>query len=164
MAQLKHILSRREFIFEQDFGMGDPAEGQAPPPEQQYKFLFLDPEMESRQKKYPDGSTTADYPVFSALESELEDWTKKNILKTDKNKLNDSTEKLRRENIMNIAMGKKVNVSDDDYPFIEKLKNAVSTNIFGKREASVTLTFTNSGEPTIDDIAVTFIPIKNKKP
>lgn len=161
---LKHILSRRGFLLEQDFGMTDPnAEGGPPPKENPIKFLFLDPEMEEKRKKYPDGSISADYPVFSTLKKELEDWVDKNIIQTDKNKLNSSTEKLRRENLVNIVSGKKVNISDDDYPFIEKLKNAVSTDIFGKREAVATVVFTYSGEPTIDDISITFIHIKNSK-
>lgn len=161
---LKHILSRRGFLLEQDFGMTDPnAEGGPTPKENPIKFLFLDPEMEEKRKKYPDGSISADYPVFSTLKKELQDWVDKNIIQTDKNKLNSSTEKLRRENLVNIVSGKKVNISDDDYPFIEKLKNAVSTDIFGKREAVATVVFTYSGEPTIDDISITFIHIKNSK-
>ena len=157
---LKYILSRRGFLLEQDFGMPPGGENAPPPKETPIKFLFLDPEMEERRKKYPDGSISADYPVFSTLRKELEDWANKNIVPTDKNKLNQSTEKLRQENLINIVSGKKVNISDDDYPFIEKLKNAVATDIFAKREAVVTVVFTYSGEPTIDDISITFIHIK----
>ena len=157
---LKYILPRQGFLLEQDFGMAQEGGEAAAPKESAMKFLFLDPEMEEKRKKYPDGSISADYPVFSSLRGELEDWVDKNIIKTDKNKLNQSTEKLRRDNLINIVSGKKVNISEDDYPFIEKLKNAVSTDIFAKREATVTVVFTYSGEPTIDDISITFIPIK----
>jgi len=161
MANLKYILNRQNFLFEQDFGMaGTPAEGAPAPIEKPVRFLFLDPSMEIRTKKYPDGSKMAEYPVFSALTAELQNWIKKNIIQTDKNKLNTSTEKLRQENLLNIVTGQKVNVSDEDIPFIEKLKNAVSTDIFGRREASVEVVFTYSGEPTIDDLTITFVPIK----
>lgn len=94
MSALKYVIDRTSFIFEQDFGVDPNAAGQAAPVEKPFKFLFLDTEMETKRKKYPDGSITADYPVFSALRSELEDWVKKNIIQTDKNKLNQSTEKL----------------------------------------------------------------------
>ena len=116
--------------------------------------------MELKRKKYSDGSSVADYQVFSVLPSELKEWVDTNIIPTQKNKLTSSTEKLRKENIINIVSGKKVNISEEDIPFLEKLKNSLTTDIFGKREKILEVTFTHSGEPTTDDISVTFIPFK----
>ena len=81
-------------------------------------------------------------------------------MSTDKNKLTDSVLDIRRSNLINIVKGKKVNISDEDIPFIEKLKNVVSTDIFGSRGSDVEVTFTRAGEPTTNDIDVTFIKYK----
>ena len=58
---------------------------------------------------------------------------------------------------MDIVRGEKTNISDDDVPNIEKLKNAVSSDIFGKREAELLVVFTEDGEPTSENIETTFI-------
>jgi hypothetical protein len=161
--RLKYIKSREKFLFEQDFGMGAPmgqdpnAQGQQVD-EKPMKFLFLDKKLEFNSKKYPDGTAQGEYPVYSVLSDELNTWLKSNIAPTDS--LTDSVAKLRRNNLFDIVSGKKVNISDDDMPFIEKLKNAVNTNIFAKKESDLTIIFTTDGSPSTEDVNVTFIPIK----
>ena len=61
---------------------------------------------------------------------------------------------------MEIVKGKKTNVSDTDLTFIEKLKNAVTTDIFGNKEAVMEVVFTQDGSPTTTAINVTFIRTK----
>jgi len=102
------------------------------------------------------------YGVPHALTpEEIKEWADKNIQSTSKNKISDTVLELRRKNIVNIVTGDKVNIGDDDLPFIEKLKNSVSSNIFGTREPEIQIIFTKDGSPTTDDMKVTFI--KHKK-
>ena len=111
-------------------------------------------------RRYPDGSKAIDFPSYSVTPTEINDWAKKNILVNDNNKLTDSVLDLRRKNLVNIIKGDKVNISEDDIPFIEKLRQAVSTDIFGKREPDVNVIFTKGGLPTTEEISVTFIKYK----
>jgi hypothetical protein len=167
MAFLKHIKTVKQFLFEQDLGLDmgltDPAMGgqETPAPSKKpIKFLFLDDELELNRKKYPDGSSSVEYPVYSTYKEDLEEWIDSNIQITDKNKLNSSTLKLRQDNLLKIVKGEKVNISDDDAEFIEKLKNAMITDMFGSREPELTIIFTEDGIPTTQEINITFIPIK----
>jgi hypothetical protein len=158
----KHIKSYSKFLFEQEIpGLpGEPADGTAPKKEKRYRFLFIDALDDFSPKRYPDGSLEYSLPSYSITQPGLEQWADKNITTTDKNKMNDSVVKLRKDNLINIVKGKKVNISKDDEEFIEKLKNAVATDIFGKREPNVTVIFTKAGIPLCDKIDVTFIEYK----
>lgn len=165
----KHILKYSDFIFEQalDPMMGAPAAGApgAPAPkEKPFHFIFIDDPDEDglNHKKYPDGSYSIDFPAFSLTNKEIEDWAKKNIISTEKEKLTDPVIDIRKKNLASILKGDKVNISSDDIPFIEKLKNAVSSDIFGRREPDVTVVFTRDNIPTTEDVKVTFVKYKKK--
>lgn len=161
----KYIKSFNNYVFEQDMGMPvDPlAQPASPKPEKPMLFLFIDDADTSKAiKKYPDGSKSVDLPVYSVTSKDLNNWVDKNIISTDTNKLTEPVLKLRRDNLKNIVDGNKVNISNDDHPFIEKLKNAVATNIFGKREADTTVVFTSDNIPTCDKIDITFIKYKKQ--
>jgi hypothetical protein len=134
----------------------------APKKEKPVLFIFIDDKdtEELKKKKYPDGSSEVDYPTYSVLPSQIKDWCGKNILPTEKNDLSDNVLEIRRKNIVDIVTGDKLNIGDDDIPFIQKLKNAVSTDIFGKREPDTTVVFTQDMKPTTEDITVTFIKYK----
>ena len=160
-----YIHNYRRFLIEQDLGMGmPPIPGAATPPkkEKPVLFLFIDDKdtEELKKKKYPDGSSEVDYPTYSVLPSQIKDWCDKNILPTEKNDLSDNVLEIRRKNIVDIVKGDKLNIGDDDIPFIQKLKNAVYTDIFGKREPDTTVVFTQDMKPTTEDITVTFIKYK----
>lgn len=162
---LKHIHTYSQYLVEQgmDPMSAMPAEPVAPiKKEKPVYFIFLDDSESSDKdrKKYPDGSSEIDFPTYSILPSQMKEWCDKNILSTDKNKLNDSVLTMRRENLLNIVTGDRVNISKEDIPFIEKLKNAVSTDIFGKREPDTTVVFTSDNIPTTEDVKVTFIKYK----
>jgi len=154
-----YIATFSQFILEQDFGTPPMGATPVPPKEKPVQFLFMDESEydELNKKKYPDGSISMDFPCYSATPTQIADWTKKNIIATDKNKLSDITLELRKKNILGITKGDKVNISTDDVPFVEKLKNAVASDIFGTREPDVTVIFTKEGIPTTDNVAVTFI-------
>jgi len=159
----KHILNYSQFINEQS--MGGPvlpgASPEAPPKdEKRYKFVFIDDdgELGLRRKKYPDGTVSADYPTYSTTETDIKDWTDKNI-RAD-GKLTSTVADIRKKNIVDIVTGKKVNIADDDMPFIEKLKNAVSTDLFADNEPDVNIIFTRKKEPTTQQVDVTFIKIR----
>ncbi len=159
----KYVKSYSKFIFEQAFGAMDmPAQPQGPAPkkEKPFHFIFIDDLESMDSKKYPDGSLTIDFPTYSTTSADLDDWVKKNIVSTDSNKLTDPVIDLRRKNIIEIVKGNKVNIAKEDIPFIEKLKNAVSTDIFGRREPDSNIIFTHDGTPTTDDVNVTFIKYK----
>jgi hypothetical protein len=164
----KHILNYRQFINEQMLdpmaAMGADPNAPAPPvkPEKPLHFIFLDKsDLDGyAKKKYPDGSLEVGFPAYSATATDLEKWTKSNIFSDDKNKLTDDLVDLRRKNLLSIVKGEKVNISDDDVPFINKLKNSVSTDIFGRREPEITVLFTKDGIPTTDDVDITFINYK----
>lgn len=153
------------FLLEQDMGMppmpgAEPAS--SPKPEKPLKFIFLDDIDDSKEhaKKYPDGTKEYNYNTYSVVLSDLEAWVKKNIVSTDKTKLSDSELELRRNNVINIVKGDKVNISEKDVPFIDKLRNAVSTDIFGSREPDTNVFFTKEQLPTTEQIDVTFIKYK----
>jgi hypothetical protein len=155
----KYISTYSNFLFEQGVPFADPnaAPATATKKEEPIHFIFLDDTDGLRKKKYPDGTSAVDYPAYSVSSAEIEEWVKKNIISTNKNNLTDPVLDIRRKNIVEIVKGNKVNIADDDIPFIEKLKNAVSTDIFGRREPDSTIIFTSDGRPTTTDIQVTFI-------
>ena len=160
----KYITLFKDFLFEQDLSAAPLAPEVAATPKAPtlYHFLFMtgpDDTGHSR-KKYPDGSTVIDYPCYSVDDESINNWVKDNIVATDKVKLNSSELEIRRKNIIGIVKGDRVNISNDDLPFIEKLKNAVSSNLLGRSEPDVTVVFSD-GVPTTNNINVTFI--KHKK-
>ena len=161
----KHIKNYSDFLVEQDMGMPPMpgAEGAAAPKkEKPFKFIFLDDieDSKDRAKKYPDGTKEYNFATYSVLLPDLEDWVKKNIVSTDKTKLSDSELELRRKNVVNVVKGDKLNISDKDIPFIDKLRQAVSTDIFGSREPDTNVLFTKDFLPTTEQIDVTFIKYK----
>lgn len=163
----RHILPYSQFIFEQDMGMPMPDETMqpqaAPVKAKPYTFLFMDDADKSNIKKnrFPDGSYEIIYPSFSVLPDDLDEWVESNIVAMGKGKAGDSEVDLRRQNLIDIVSGKKVNISNHDVPFIEKLKNAVTTRIFGKRDPDVSVTYTKDGTATTNDIDITFIKYKS---
>lgn len=160
----KYIKTRAKFLLEQDLGV-DAAQTEAPPTpiakpvEPIYHFIFIDAkdDMYRKREKFPDGSSEVNVPAFSAKEKDLRDWVEKNIIDSPNKAISDSVLDVRRNNIIDLVKGQKVNISDDDIPNIEKLKNAVNSDIFGKREAELLVTFTEDGEPTSENIETTFI-------
>ena len=164
MTTNKHIKNYSQFIFEQDMGMpampGMP--GEAPTQakkEKKFPFIFLDGFSKSSKgvKKYPDGSYEYSFPTYSVTKKEIEDWVKKNIVDVGEKNPNEPELEVRRNNIINIVLGDKVNISKEDVSFVEKLKNAVSTDIFGSREPETSVFFTKDGSPSTEQIDVTFI-------
>jgi hypothetical protein len=162
---MKHLKKYKEFLVEQALPPmpGDPAAaGAAPPPPKEYLFAFVGDRDDSgiRRRKYPDGSVVIEYPTYSVTEPDLNDWIKKNVTSGEKQKHTDSDLEVKQKNLMEIVKGKKTNVSDTDLTFIEKLKNAVTTDIFGNKEAVMEVVFTQDGSPTTNAINVTFIRTK----
>jgi hypothetical protein len=159
----KYIAKYSAFIYEQDMGMMPGAvPGAAAPKKITYPFIFVSgPGDEgSKRKKYPDGSTTIEYLCYSLEIEELTGWADKNIVSTNKEKLSPSEISLRKSNLANIVKGDKLNIANEDLPFIEKLKNAVSADLLGKREPDVTVVYSHDGSPTTENINVTFIKYK----
>lgn len=161
----KHIRKYSEFIIEQDMGMppmpGAPA---APGVKKviEYKFLFMTghDDVGNGRRKYPDGSVVIEYPCYSIDAEKLETWTKENIIDSDKKNLTGPEMEVRQKSLVDIVKGDRVNISSEDLPFIEKLKNAAASNIIAKQLPDVTVVFSNN-VPTTEDIDVTFI--KHKK-
>lgn len=157
----KHIKEYDKFLLEQDMAaMGAPAPAAAPPvKEKPFHFIFLDEDGSEGlySKKYPDGSLSVDYPVYSVTRADLDKWVKDNIFSDGNNKMNDSELDIRRKSLIDIVSGDRVNVGNEDIPFIKKLKRAVSTDTFGRREPEVTVVFTRHGHPTTEEVDVTFI-------
>ena len=142
---------------------GDPAAaGAAPAPPKEYLFAFVGDKEDDgiRRRKYPDGSVVIEYPTYSTTEPELQEWIKKNVISGEKQKHTDSDLEVKQKNLMEIVKGKKTNLADTDLTFIEKLKNAVTTSVFGNKEAVMEVVFTQDGSPTTNAINVTFIRIK----
>lgn len=158
---MRHIVKYTDFIFEQDMAM-DPNAAAAPVKEKEHLFVFLEPDEYGKIKKktYPDGSSTADYPTYSATEAELADWAKKNVTTTEKHKMTDSEVEVKRKNLVEILIGKKQNVADSDLPFLEKIKNAAQSDMFGSRKPDTSIFFTKKGVPTTHNIEVTFITLR----
>lgn len=164
----KHIRKYSEFIIEQDMAMppmpGAPpapgAPGAAKPIE--YKFLFMTghDDVGNGRRKYPDGSVVIEYPCYSIDAEKLKSWAQENIIDSDKKKLTKPEIEVRQKSLEDIVKGDRVNISSDDMPFIEKLKNAAASNIIAKQLPDVTVVFSNN-VPTTEDIDVTFI--KHKK-
>lgn len=154
----KYISNYAKFILEQDMGL--PA---APKPVTRYKFIFISGKDDEgiSKKKYPDGSTNVQYACYSVNDTDITQWADSNIISTDKGKLNPSELELRRTNLIDIVKGDKVNVSNEDLPYLEKLRRALSTNLVGKAEPQVEVVFTKDGIPTTGDINITFINSKN---
>ncbi len=162
---MKHLKKYKEFVFEQALPPmpGDPAAaGAAPAPPKEYLFAFVGDRDDTgiRRRKYPDGSVVIEYPTYSVTEPELDEWIKKNVTSGEKQKHTDADLEVKKKNLMEIVKGKKTNVSDTDLTFIEKLKNAVTTDIFGNKESVMEVVFTQDGSPTTNAINVTFIRTK----
>ena len=159
----KYINKFKDFLFEQDLAaMGVPPEPTAPKPKTiKYEFLFMTgpDDAGNGRRKYPDGSIVIEYPCYSTTSDELEEWSKNNVVDSNSNKLNSSAIDVRRKSIINIVKGDRVNISPDDLPFIEKLKNAAATNLLGSVLPDTTVVFSD-GNPTTDNINVTFIKYK----
>jgi hypothetical protein len=158
---MKHIKPYTQLLLEQE-AMVDPNAAASTQAEKEFIYVFLEPDEYSKIKKktYPDGSSTADYPTFSSTEKELTDWTKKNIASTDKNKMSDSELETKRKKLIDVVTGKKSHVADSDLPFLEKLKNASLTDMFGNRKPDTSVFFTKKGEATTHNIEVTFITLR----
>lgn len=164
----KYITPYSTFLLEQDMMGGVPGAPGAPgapaPKVERYKFIFLsnldDSSISSR--KYPDGSVIVKYPCYSITMPELEEWSAKNVISTAKLELNPSEVEVRKKNISNIVKGDKVNVTKDDKLFIEKLKNAIASNIIGKKEVEIEVIYPNDKVPTTEHIDVTFIKLPEK--
>jgi hypothetical protein len=158
----KHISTFEKFIFEQDLGMGFPPTQptSAPKKEKPFQFLFIEPEFKGalKQKKYPDGSILVEYSSYLISKEDLENWAKKNIVGSDE--MTESEAEVKRENIMNIVSGKKINLADSDMPFLEKLKTACHTGIVAKKSHDIPIIFTKSGSPTAEDVDATFINLR----
>jgi hypothetical protein len=164
----KHIRKYSDFLVEQDMAMaplpGAPAAPGAPGAKKptEYKFLFMTgrDDLGNGRRKYPDGSVVIEYPCYSIDAEKLKAWAQENIIDSDKNKLTKPEIEVRQKSLEDIVKGDRVNISSDDLPFIEKLKNAAASNIIAKQLPDVTVVFSN-GLPTTEDIDVTFI--KHKK-
>jgi hypothetical protein len=159
----KYVHKYSDFLVEQDMtAMGMPVSVTPAPKKIEYHFLFMTgaDDNGNKRRKYPDGSTIIEYPCYSIEANELSDWTKKNIVEPTAKGLNKSEIDIRIKSLEEIVKGDRTNISNDDLPFIEKLKNAVSANIIGKVEPEVTVVFSD-GVPTTNDVNVTFI--KHKK-
>jgi hypothetical protein len=162
---MKHLKDYKQYITEQALPPmpGDPAAaGAAPAPPKEYLFAFVGDKEDDgiRRRKYPDGSVVIEYPTYSTTEPQLQEWIKKNVISGEKQKHTDSDLEVKQKNLMEIVKGKKTNLADTDLTFIEKLKNAVTTSVFGNKEAVMEVVFTQDGSPTTNAINVTFIRIK----
>jgi hypothetical protein len=158
----KHIRKYSEFLFEQDMMSAMPGAPVVTPKKQLYHFIFvsgMDDEGVNR-RKYPDGSTIIEYPCYSLELPDLASWIEKNIITTSKKEINPSELDIRKKNLVNIVKGDKLNISDEDLPFIDKLKNSVSADMLGRREPDVTVVYSTDGVPTTEEINVTFIKYK----
>lgn len=165
--RIKHIKSYSNFLLEQDMMAAMPGApgGAAPAPKlEKYKFIFLvNPEDDSvPSRKYPDGSIIAKYPCYSTILPDLEKWVDSNVISTDKLELNSSELDLKRKNIIQIVKGEKTNLTPDDKTFVEKLKNAVASDILGKREVDIEVVYAADRTPTTEHIDVTFIKLPEK--
>lgn len=155
----KYIHSFRDFLFEQEVPDVPDETSTSPKKEKPFTFIFMDESEKDqfKKKKYPDGSTEVTFPSYALTQTEIDDWAKENIVATSENKLTGSLLDLRRKNISDIVSGKKVNIAKEDVPFIEKLRNALSTDLFGRKEPDIVVIFAKDGVPTTDDVDVTFI-------
>jgi hypothetical protein len=165
----KHIRKYSDFLVEQDMGMAAPLPGAPPAPgapgakkPTEYKFLFMTgpDDAGNGRRKYPDGSTVIEYPCYSITLDKLQAWVKENIIGSEKNKLNKPEIEVRQKSLEDIVKGDRINISSEDLPFIEKLKNASAANLIAKQLPDVTVVFSND-IPTTEDIDVTFIKHKN---
>lgn len=128
-----------------------------------YTFIFMNDLERDRlkRKKFPDGSYQIDFPSYSVNPDELEEWVNKNVVAGPSAHTSSELD-IRRQNLIDIVRGKQVNISSKDIPFIEKLRNAVTTDIFGKKDPKVPVVFSPDGTPTTNDVDVTFIKYKKK--
>lgn len=167
MMKNKYVFDFNNFLVEQDLAaLGAPAPMPGAPStpattEISYDFLFMTgPSDEGNsRRKYPDGSVIIEYPSYSIKKSDLEKWADDNVFSTNKNDLNKPELEVRRKSIIDIVKGDRINISNDDLPFIEKLKNAVSANIVGRLLPDTTVVFSDN-TPTTDNINITFIKYK----
>jgi hypothetical protein len=161
----KHIKTYSSFLIEQAMPMGMEGGAPAPAPKvQEYFFIFMGGPDDTgvSKKKYPDGSTTINYPSYSITLPDLEKWVGDSLVSTEKDKITPAVLDLRKKNLVNIVKGDKVNISKDDAPFIEKLKQAVSSDILGKREPDLPVIYLSDGTPTTENIDCTFIKYAKK--
>jgi len=163
--QNKHIKKYSDFLFEQDMMASpgvpiDPTQS-SKPKKIKHQFLFMTgPEDSGNYRRvYPDGSVVIEYPAYSIEEEELKKWLASNIISSDKEKLTSSEIDVRKESLLKIVKGDRVNTSNQDLIFIKKLKNAVAANLIAKPTSDVTIVF-SKGVPTTDDVDVTFIKYK----
>lgn len=161
---MKHLKNYKQYLVEQEMppAPGDPAAAGAAKPPKEYLFTFVgDSEDDGiRRRKYPDGSVVIEYPTYSTTEADLDTWIKSNVTSTEKQKHTGPDLEIKKKNLMNIVKGKRSNASDTDLTFIEKLKNAVKTDVFGNKEAVIEVVFTKDGIPTTNAINITFIRTK----
>jgi len=160
----KHIRKYSEFLLEQDMQAISPLPGEQPAPANkpiEYKFLFMTgPEdAGNSRQKYPDGSVVIEYPSYSIKLDALQTWIKENVISSDKKELSKSELEIRQKSLEDIVKGDRVNISSDDLPFIEKLKNAASANLVATVIPDSTVVFSNN-VPSTEDIDVTFIKYK----
>ena len=160
----KYIKSRKEFLLEQDLGMESapqetPQVPVAKSKEPIYYFVFIDRKDKDfkTRSKYPDGTSEVNMPAFSVKEKDLKDWVDKNVIDSPDKAVSNSVLDVRRQNIIDLVKGEKTNISDEDIPNIDKLKNAVNSDIFGRREPELLVVFTDNDEPTSENIETTFI-------
>lgn len=157
---MKHLSNFSKFIIEQDLGFGAPP---APAKKtQEFSFVFIEPDEYSKvyKKKYPDGTSSANYPTFVATEKELSSWADTNIKASEKEKITEAEVSVKKNNFLEILKGEKTNASDSDYLFLEKFKNACYAGLSSKKAADTTIFFTKDLEPTTSNISVTFVVLK----
>lgn len=162
---MKYLKNYTRYLLEQEIPAmpGEPgAAGALPAPAKRYLFTFIGDSSDEgiRRRKYPDGSVVIEYTTFSTTEVDLDTWVKSNVTSTDKQKHTDPDLEIKKKNLINIVKGSRSNISDSDMTFIEKLKNAVTTDVFGKKDTPIEVVFTQDGEPTTNAINVTFVRFK----
>lgn len=164
----KYISKYSQFIFEEEMAMGvDPmaAPGASPAkPATRYKFIFISDKSDEgvSRKKYPDGSVVVTYNCYSLNDTQLQDWIKDNVVKSDKDKSGKNEISIRQDNIRDLVKGDKTTTTEEDILYLEKLRRALGANLTGKVEPVVDVVYTRDGSPTTTDIDVTFINIKSK--
>ena len=157
--RIKFISSYYEFrnkINEQEMGMPmDPTMGgQVAPPapkEEFYYFLFIDhPLKKENVKDYEDGGYTKRYTSYKISATELTEWLDKNL----KNKKDKSVSK---EDISNAITGEKFTLTNDEIKFLNKFRQQVILKHVAEENTSVDISFDKNGEPSTQDLTVTFL-------
>jgi hypothetical protein len=156
MTHLKYI--KKNLLLEQDIldPMSSPVEPKKK--EERFNFLFIEEGTSlPKLKKYPDGSSSGYFPTYSVTEKEIKDWVNKNIVSSSETK---GEIEVRRNNLIDLVKGKRVNISKEDIPHIKRLKTDVLSDSFGKNESDLEVTFTKDGKTTTNKIDITFIKYK----